>query len=88
MRTFTAIDAESKLIASYLVGDRNGMSAIDFMSDLRKRVDNRIQLSTDGLGAYVGAVEGAFGGDVDFTQVIKEYGKPPSVDDETGSARR
>ena len=81
--TFTAIDAQSKLIVSYLVGDRDGMSALDFMSDLRKRVDNRIQLSTDGLGAYVGAVEGAFGADVDFAQVIKEYGKLPSVDDET-----
>ena len=69
--TFTAIDADSKLILSYLVGDRDGQSALAFMDDLRKRVDNRIQLTTDGLGAYIGAVEGAFGGDVDFAQIIK-----------------
>ena len=73
--TFSAIDAGSKLVVSYLVGNRDGMTAIDFMDDLRKRLEDRPQISTDGLGAYLEAVEGAFGGDVDYAQVIKEYGK-------------
>ena len=81
--TFTAIDAKSKLIVSYLVsGDRDGQSAIAFMDDLRGRLMDRPQISTDGLSAYLGAVEGAFGGDVDFAQVIKEYGKLPGEDNE------
>ncbi len=73
--TFSAIDAESKLVVSYLVGDRDGQSAIEFMDDLRGRLEDRPQISTDGLKAYVEAIEGAFGGDVDFARVIKEYGK-------------
>ena len=74
--TWTAIDAESKLITSYLVSsERDGQAAIAFMDDLRSRLEDRCQISMDGLGAYVGAVEGAFGGDVDYAQVIKEYGK-------------
>ena len=81
--TFTAIDADSKLIASYLVsGERDGESALAFMDDLRGRLEDRPQVSTDGLRAYVGAIEGAFGGDVDFAQVIKEYGKEPGEDNE------
>ena len=65
--TFTAIDADAKLIVSYLVsGERDGESAFAFMDDLRGRLDDRPQISTDGLSAYLGAVEGAFGGDVDF----------------------
>ncbi len=81
--TWTAIDADSKLITSYLVsGERDGQVAIAFMDDLRSRLEDRPQLSTDGLAAYVDAVEGAFGGDVDYAQVIKEYGKLPGTDDE------
>ena len=81
--TFTAIDADSKLIASYLVsGERDGEAALAFMDDLRGRLEDRPQLTTDGLIAYVGAVEGAFGGDVDFAQVIKGYGKEPGEDHE------
>ena len=81
--TFTAIDADSKLILTYLVsGDRDGASALTFMDDLRDRLEDRPQISADGLSAYVGAVEGAFGGDVDFAQVIKEYGKEPGTDNE------
>ena len=65
--TFTAIDADAKLIVSYLVsGERDGESALAFMDDLRGRLEDRPQVTTDGLSAYVGAVEGAFGGDVDF----------------------
>jgi IS1 family transposase/lambda repressor-like predicted transcriptional regulator len=72
--TWTGIDADSKLIVSYLVGDRSGESAIELMDDLRSRLANRVQLSTDGHRAYLDAVEGAFGGDVDYAQVIKLYG--------------
>jgi IS1 family transposase len=64
--TWTGIDADSKLIVSYLVGDRSGQTAIELMDDLRGRLVNRVQLSTDGHRAYLEAVEGAFGGDVDY----------------------
>ena len=81
--TFTAIDADAKLIVSYLVsGERDGESALAFMDDLRSRLEDRPQVSTEGLSAYLGAVEGAFGGDVDFAQVIKAYGKEPGEDNE------
>ena len=81
--TFTAIDADAKVILSYLVaGERDGETALAFMDDLRGRLDDRPQLTTDGLAAYEGAVEGSFGGDVDFAQVIKVYGKEPGEDNE------
>lgn len=74
--TWTAIDADSKLAISYLVGGRDGEYAIAFMDDLRSRLENRVQLTTDGHKAYLEAVEGAFGGDVDYAQLIKLYGEP------------
>lgn len=81
--TFTVIDADSKLITSYLVsGERDGESALALMGDIRGRLEDRSQFTTDGLVACVGAVEGAFGGDVDFAQVIKSYGKEPGEDNE------
>jgi IS1 family transposase len=76
--TWTGIDADSKLIVSYLVGDRSGQAAIELMDDLRSRLANRVQLTTDGLRSYLEAVEGAFGGDIDYAQVIKQYGPTPS----------
>lgn len=75
--TWTGINANSKLIGSYLVGDRSGQAAIELMDDLRARLANRVQLTTDGHRAYLEAVEGAFGGDVDYAQVIKMYGQTP-----------
>lgn len=72
--TWTAIDADSKLIVSYFVGDRSGDSAINLMDDLRARLANRVQLTTDGHRAYLEAVAGASGGDVDYAQRIKLYG--------------
>ena len=72
--TWTAIDADTKLICSYSVGDRSGQSAIAMMDDLRSRLANRVQLTTDGHKAYLEAVEGAFGGDVDYAQLVKLYG--------------
>lgn len=74
--TWTAIDSDSKLILSYLVGGRDSEYAIAFMDDLRSRLANRVQLTTDGHKAYLEAVEGAFGGDVDYAQLIKIYGGP------------
>lgn len=74
--TWTAIDSDSKMILAYEVGDRSGATAIEFMDDLRARLANRVQLTTDGHKAYLEAVEGAFGGDVDYAQLVKLYGEP------------
>jgi IS1 family transposase len=75
--TWTAIDADTKLMVSYFVGDRSGQSAIILMDDLRGRLSNRVQLTTDGHKAYLEGVEGAFGGDVDYAQLVKIYGETP-----------
>jgi IS1 family transposase len=72
--TWTAIDADSKLMVSYFVGDRGAESAMILMDDLRARLANRVQLTTDGHRAYLEAVEGAFGSDVDYAQLVKIYG--------------
>jgi IS1 family transposase len=72
--TWTALDADTKLIVSYFVGDRSGQSAIALMDDMRDRLSNRVQLTTDGHRAYLEAVEGAFGGDVDYAMLHKIYG--------------
>jgi IS1 family transposase len=85
--TWTAIDPDTKLIASWLVGWRGEEEAVDFLMDLRGRLANRIQLTTDGHVAYVGAVERAFGRDVDYAQLIKEYGVERS-EDASPTARR
>jgi IS1 family transposase len=75
--TWTALDADSKLIVSYFVGDRSGQSAMALMDDLRSRLANRVQLTTDGHRAYLEAVEGAFGADVDYAMLEKIYGTSP-----------
>lgn len=75
--TWTAIDADNKLILSWLIGGRDGEYALAFMDDLRSRLANRVQLTSDGHRAYLEAVEGAFGGDVDYAQLIKLYGAAP-----------
>lgn len=80
--TWTALDADSKMILAYFVGDRSGQSAMALMDDLQKRLSNRIQLTTDGHKAYVEAVEGAFGGDVDFAQLVKMYGDSPDKENQ------
>lgn len=72
--TWTAIDADSKMILSYEVGDRSGDTAYEFMVDLASRLSNRVQLTTDGHKAYLDAVEGAFGGDIDYAMLVKQYG--------------
>ena len=72
--TWTAICADTKLIPTWRVGDRSSATALDFMDDLAKRLRNRVQLSSDGHKAYLIAVEEAFGGDVDYAMIVKEYG--------------
>lgn len=73
--TWTAIERDTKLILSFEVGDRSGETAIEFMDDLRSRLANRVQLTTDGHKAYLEAVEGAFGADVDYAMLVKLYGE-------------
>lgn len=70
---FVSLDSDSKLIISHCVGKRDGRTAIKFMLDLQRRLTNRIQLTTDGFDPYVWAVEGAFGSDVDYAQLVKLY---------------
>lgn len=77
--TWTAIDADSKLLVSYLLGGRDAEAAQDFMHDVADRLANRVQLSTDGHGAYLSAVIGAFGIDVDYAQLVKHYGESGNV---------
>jgi IS1 family transposase len=76
--TWTAIDSESKLIVSWLVGGRDAGYATDFIADLKRRLANRVQLTTDGHKAYLEAVEGAFGGNVDYAMLVKLYGEGPT----------
>jgi len=72
--TWVAIDADTKLIPSWIVGQRDGVTARIFVNDLAGRLANRIQLTSDGLKAYLEAVERAFRGDVDYAQLVKIYG--------------
>jgi len=74
--TWTAIDADSKLLVSYMVGGRDAEFASMLMDDLRGRLANRVQLTTDGHKAYLSAVEEAFGADVDYGMLVKLYGEP------------
>jgi IS1 family transposase len=76
--TWTAIEAQSKLLVSYLVGGRDGEYAKMLMNDLRGRLANRVQLTTDGHKAYLEAVEGAYGADIDYAMLVKLYGEPPA----------
>lgn len=75
--TWTALDSDSKLIVSYLVGGRDYSSAMEFMRDASGRLANRVQLTTDGLKHYLTAVDYAFGTEVDFAQLVKHYGEDP-----------
>jgi IS1 family transposase len=77
--TWTAIEADTKLIVSHFVGGRDGECAMWFMDDLRSRLANRVQLTSDGHRAYLEAVEGAFGGDVDYAMLVKIYGNAPEA---------
>ena len=72
--TWTAIDADSKLIISYTLGQRGADTARIFMQDVASRIKTRIQLTTDGHRVYADAVEDAFGGDIDYAMLVKIYG--------------
>ncbi|HEY0875586.1 MAG TPA: DDE-type integrase/transposase/recombinase [Vicinamibacterales bacterium] len=75
--TWTAIDADSKLVISWLVGSRDASSAYVFMQDVAERLRNRVQLTTDGHRPYLDAVEAAFGGEIDYAMLQKIYGADP-----------
>jgi len=77
--TWTALDRDSKLIISYLIGGRDAGYATEFMQDVADRVANRIQLTTDGHRPYLEAVDGAFGIDIDYAMLIKTYGETPDL---------
>jgi len=72
--TFVAIDADSKLILSWLIGNREPEDAYVFAKDIKERLANRVQLTTDGHKMYYEAVEGAFGADIDYAMIVKYYG--------------
>lgn len=74
--TWTALDADSKMIVSWYVGDRDAECATRFMHDLAGRIVNRCQLTTDGHAVYERAVTSAFGWDVDYAMLVKQYGAP------------
>lgn len=74
--TWTAIDADSKLLITYLVGDRSGESATMFIDNVAARIDGRVQLTSDAWPAYMPAVVGAFGSDIDYAQLDKIYRNP------------
>jgi IS1 family transposase len=75
--TWTALDADTKLIVSFLVANRDADTANDFMQDVADRLATRVRLTTDGLKAYLDAVEDAFGADIDYAQLVKLYGPTP-----------
>jgi IS1 family transposase len=77
--TWTAMDADSKLIVSWLVGTRRKGAAEEFIGDLHSRLANRVQLTTDGHNAYLYAVDRIFGASVDFAQLVKIYQRAPSI---------
>ncbi len=76
--TWVAIDAETKLVPCWFIGGRHAHAAYHFIHDLKERLAHRVQLTTDGHYVYLTAVEDAFGGDIDFAQLAKIYGKAPT----------
>jgi len=83
--TWVGIDADTKLVVSWFVGDRDPYSANEFMHDVAARLRNRVQLTTDGLKAYLNAVYDAFDLDIDFAQLVKLYG---NSEGETSTERK
>ena len=80
--TWVGIDADTKLVVSFLVGNRDAASANDFMHDIAARLRNRVQLTTDGFKPYLKAVDSAFDSEIDFAQLIKIYGSPEGAGNE------
>jgi IS1 family transposase len=75
--TWTAIDADTKIVPCWYVGTRSAHAAETFMRNLASRLANRIQLSTDGYHVYLNAVDDAFDGEIDYAMIIKQYGNSP-----------
>jgi IS1 family transposase len=73
--TFVAIDADSKLVIGWMVGERDTQSARAFLDDVAGRLANRVQITTDGHKMYLNAVPDAFAGEVDYSMLVKIYGK-------------
>ena len=84
--TWVGIDADTKLVVSYLVGGRDGGWAKISWKIARQRIRNRVQITTDGNRVYLDAVEEAFGADIDYAMLQKIYGAPS--DEETGATLR
>lgn len=78
--TWTALDPDSKLMITWLVGGRDGGYAAEFMGDVAPRLRNRVQLTTDGHNVYLAAVEDAFGSEVDYAMLVKIYGQPRNTE--------
>ncbi len=78
--TWTALCADTKLVPSWYVGTRDADAAYTFMRDLASRLTNRIQLTTDGHGAYLSAVDGAFEHNIDYAMLVKKYGTAPEAE--------
>jgi IS1 family transposase len=78
--TFVAIEADTKLVPAWMLGDRSPETAVEFMHDLKDRLAGRVQLTTDGHRMYLRAVPDAFGDDIDFAQFVKIYGSVPPKD--------
>jgi IS1 family transposase len=78
--TWTALCADTKLIAAWMVGNRDAEAAKVFLDDLASRLKHRVQLTTDGQKAYLAAVEGVFGSSIDYGQLVKVYGEGPTQD--------
>jgi hypothetical protein len=81
--TWVRLDADTKLVASWYVGGRDSEAAMTFMDDLAPRMASRVQLTSDGHKPYLEAIEGAFGGDIDYAMLVKTYGAAPEVSDAT-----
>jgi IS1 family transposase len=77
--TFCAIDSETKLVPSFKCGKRDSATAHEFVSDVKSRMRNRVQISCDALREYVGAIENSFGTEVDFAQIVKTYVHDDSI---------
>jgi IS1 family transposase len=77
---WVAIDADTKLVPSWYVGQRDPASARDFIEDLAGRLASRVQLTTDGLKLYLKAIDNAFGNDIDYAMLVKVYGNDPTAE--------
>jgi IS1 family transposase len=75
--TWVGLDADTKLVVSWYVGGRDSEAAMTFMDDLAPRLASRVQLTSDGHKPYLEAIEGAFGGDIDYAMLVKVYGAAP-----------